>query len=153
MVEGQGKGDYFGGFVLLSVRQHLVVSYPDDTTPVPTTEPADLHAAAVLLTTPPNNAAPCDRRRATLLLHTADDDLDSNLALAGNRPGAAPVGVFQPTIDPAFPVIPNGYEEIVIAGLGRILWPAHLPPPARIVAPDTHSRILYQRTTRDRRPS
>jgi pyruvate,water dikinase len=79
----------------------------DDTTPVPTTEPADLSDAAVLLATPPNDAAPCDRRRATLLLHTADDDLDSNPALAGNRPGAAPVGVFQPTIDPAFPVIPT----------------------------------------------
>ncbi|KPM52573.1 hypothetical protein ACG83_30230 [Frankia sp. R43] len=120
----------------------------------PHRQPPALTGAAVVTPTRPA-AIPSDERAATLLLHLPGDELPllRDETEAASHPTEPPVGVFQPSEEPALPPLPTGYQEHHLPGLGRIAWPTDAGPlPGRLVALEGRQTI-HERPTRPVKPT
>jgi pyruvate,water dikinase len=114
----------------------------------PRRQPPTLADAAVITQNPPANI-PDDGRAATLLLHFPGDELPllHNKTEAASHSTDPPVGVFQPSEEPALPSLPSGYQEHHLPGLGRIAWPNDAGPlPGRLVALENRQQISERST-------
>jgi pyruvate,water dikinase len=107
-----------------------------------------IDAAVLMATIPKHPHHPGDLRIATLILHESDQQLPLEIldALAPSEGGQTPIGLFNPIEETSFPVRPDGFNEIAVQGLGRLLWPSRAGRmPRRIVVLDSSGLVLHQR--------
>ncbi|GGL41337.1 PEP/pyruvate-binding domain-containing protein [Planomonospora parontospora] len=116
----------------------------------PAADSTDLRDSAVLVASPPATP-PGDGRAATLLLcePTAADvaRLPAWFTEPAAAPGAAPAGLLRLGSDTPLPGLPEGYRDIPLPGMGRLVWPRDAPLPARVVVLGPDGTVLLGRAT------
>ncbi|MCK9878281.1 PEP-utilizing enzyme [Frankia sp. Ag45/Mut15] len=104
-------------------------------------------ANAAVVTSALPTRPPEDGRRATILLQLPGKALPlvPDDAKTATRAVEPPVGVLQPSDQPALPPLPAGYQEHRLEGLGRLAWPSSAGPlPSRLVVLDLED-LIYER--------